>query len=297
MYTISKRTVYIFIAVLALSLLVTVSVLAGSITSSAAPDATSSYTLTDIYNRLNAGTTGVQSTFTEPATGPGSTMNDLNAIMAAAPTVDDANGAGVADVASGNAFWGLTNGSEWGLQTGTGSLATYPAVVSKTGQTTSYATGDDGDLERGVAWPNPRFTDNSDGTVTDNLTGLIWLTNANCAADTRTQDTALTDVASLNNAGTMNGNNCGDTSNGGGHQTDWRLPNMREMKSLIDYGSIDPALPSGHPFTSVEWDYYWSSTNDADYTPAAWQIQLDSGRGSIDDKSTPGYVWPVRAGQ
>ena len=53
--------------------------------------------------------------------------------------------------------------------------------MPKTGQTTCYATGDDGDLEKGVAWPNPRFTDNGNGTVTDNLTGLIWLKNANCA--------------------------------------------------------------------------------------------------------------------
>ena len=42
------------------------------------------------------------------------------------------------------------------------------APVPKTGQTTSYATGDDGQLEKGVAWPYPRFTDNGDGTVTDN---------------------------------------------------------------------------------------------------------------------------------
>ena len=55
-----------------------------------------------------------------------------------------------------------------------------PAPVEKTGQTTSYATGDDGDLEKGVSWPNPRFTDNLDGTITDNLTGLIWLKDANC---------------------------------------------------------------------------------------------------------------------
>jgi hypothetical protein len=41
-----------------------------------------------------------------------------------------------------------------------------------------HATSESGST--GVAWPNPRFTDNSDGTVTDNLTGLIWLKNANC---------------------------------------------------------------------------------------------------------------------
>ena len=55
-----------------------------------------------------------------------------------------------------------------------------PTPVPKTGQTTSYATGDDGDLERGAALVTPRFTDNLDGTVTDNQTGLIWLKDANC---------------------------------------------------------------------------------------------------------------------
>ena len=58
-----------------------------------------------------------------------------------------------------------------------------PAPIAKTGQTTSYATGDDGDLQNGVALPAwyPRFTDNGDGTVTDNLTGLMWAKNANMA--------------------------------------------------------------------------------------------------------------------
>src|SRR5512139_2423823 len=41
-------------------------------------------------------------------------------------------------------------------------------------------TGQDGDKRAGAAWPSPRFTDNRDGTVTDNLTRLIWLKDANC---------------------------------------------------------------------------------------------------------------------
>jgi hypothetical protein len=49
-----------------------------------------------------------------------------------------------------------------------------------TGQTSSYGTNDDGALQNGVTWPSPRFRDNCNGTVTDNLTGLIWLKNANC---------------------------------------------------------------------------------------------------------------------
>ena len=50
--------------------------------------------------------------------------------------------------------------------------------VPKTGQTTSYGTREDGALQKGVAWPTPRFTDNNNGTVTDKLTGLIWMKNA-----------------------------------------------------------------------------------------------------------------------
>ena len=73
-------------------------------------------------------------------------------------------------------------------------LAADPlAPIAKTGQTICYAdnetateitcsdTGQDGDLQIGVASPSPRFTDNGDGTVTDNLTGLMWAKNANLA--------------------------------------------------------------------------------------------------------------------
>ena len=49
------------------------------------------------------------------------------------------------------------------------------APVAKTEQTQSYAAGDDGALQKGVALPRPRFTDNGDGTVTDNKTQLVWL--------------------------------------------------------------------------------------------------------------------------
>lgn len=207
--------------------------------------------------------------------------------------------AAAADIASGKKAW--VDGVEL---TGTGTIATYAASVPKTGQTTLYAAGDDGDLEKGVAWPSPRFTDNGNGTVTDNLTGLIWLDNANCANATRTWSTALSDVVQLNTDGTMNGNNCGDTSNSGSHQTDWRLPNVRELQSLIHYGCYSPALPDtagtacgSGPFTGVQSYYYWSSTTYAGSTGSAWYVYLYNGHVDYYGKALTYYVWPVRGGQ
>ena len=146
------------------------------------------------------------------------------------------------------------------------------APVEKTGQTTPSVAGDDGDLQKGVAWPNPRFTDNGDGTVKDNLTGLIWLKNANCDG-TKTWADALPYCNNLANG------TCGLTD--GSVAGDWRLPNVKELQSLIHYGVYDPALPNtagtgqwseGDPFTNVQSDYYWSSNTYAGITSSAWRM-------------------------
>jgi len=164
-----------------------------------------------------------------------------------------------------------------------GGGATYNAGVPKTGQTTSYRTGDDGDLEKGVAWPDPRFTDHGNGTVTDNLTGLMWTKNANLPGGSTWNDAI--DYCNAMNAGA-----------GTYGYNDWRLPNVRELQSLIDYSRWSPALPSGHPFTGVQPYSYWSSSS-ADLSYEAWFVYLPLGRVDHDNNADEYYVWPVRAGQ
>jgi hypothetical protein len=153
-------------------------------------------------------------------------------------------------------------------------ITVFQAGVPKTGQTTSDDPNspqrDDGALQKGVAWPSPRFTDNSNGTITDNLTGLIWLTNANCLGGETTWYSALTFVAGINSGSA----NCGDTSNAGNHQTDWRLPNVRELHSLINYGAFGPSLPAGHPFSNFQSANYWSSTSFANDAGVAWLVNF-----------------------
>jgi hypothetical protein len=165
------------------------------------------------------------------------------------------------------------------------------APVPKTGQTASYATGDNGALQKGVAWPTPRFTinllfDTGVGTVTDNLTGLIWMRNAN-AFGQRTWGQALSDANGLKSGehGVNDGSKAGD----------WRLPNRKELESLLDFSRNAPALPAGHPFTGVESNPYWSSTTVTNST-SAWNVNFNLGGVYMTDKSTAFYVWCVRGG-
>jgi len=87
----------------------------------------------------------------------------------------------------------------------------------------SYVTGGDGDLQKGVASPDPRFTDNGDGTVTDDLTGLIWAKDANLGGDNMT----WSDTIDYANNLSLGSEGCGTS------YMDWRLPNRNELKVLL----------------------------------------------------------------
>lgn len=198
---------------------------------------------------------------------------------------------------------GLVESTSGGFKFPDGSIQTTAAgqtsaPVEDTGQDTCWdttgteipctGTGQDGELQAGADWPAPRFTANGDGTVADNLTGLIWLENADCFGARNFTD-ALADVANL-----MAGQ-CG--LDDGSVATDWRLPNIKELLSLVDYSESDPALPSAHPFTSVQTSFYWSSSSNAQSPSSAWFVDIATGIGSTDVKSGTNHVWPVRGGE
>jgi Protein of unknown function (DUF1566) len=180
---------------------------------------------------------------------------------------------------------------------GAGAPAGPGAPVAQTGQTTSFAVGDDGDIQAGVPFPTPRFTDHGDGTVTDHLTGLIWLKDANCFG-MQTWQGALDAVNALSDTGTPETtDDCGLSD--GSVAGDWRFSNIKELQSLIDFGRQLPALPAGHPFLNVQsqGDRTWSSTTLVGNSNLAWVIALNFGgvEGSNKDHGVPTYpVWPVR---
>ena len=175
------------------------------------------------------------------------------------------------------------------------------AFVARTGQTECFSatgtpiecegTGQDGEIQAGVAFPGVRFRDNRDGTVTDRLTHLVWLLDAGCLGS-RNWANALAAVADLN-AGTAFP--CQGYS--AGTYDDWRLPNIKELQSLTDFGQSDPALPPDHPFFDVRDAGYWSSTTAAVNRANALLVLPLGGNTDGVGKSQTRRVWAVRHGK
>ena len=115
-----------------------------------------------------------------------------------------------------------------------------------TGQLTSYGPGSDGDVRAGAA---PLLTENGDGTITDNVTKLMW-EKKDDAGGIHDQDNTYTwgEAAA---PFTMNGTMVMEFLSAlntppcfAGH-CDWRIPNVRELQSLVDYEATEPAVFSG----------------------------------------------------
>ena len=141
------------------------------------------------------------------------------------------------------------------LSTSTANLATCTANLAacaegssslplKTEETTAYGTGSDGDLQRGIAHS---YTDDGDGTITDNKTGLMW--------EKKSQDSSIHDYRIHNNTwatdeltnlmdGTITTAFLAGLNAGGGFagHTDWRIPNVNELHSLENYENSNPSV-------------------------------------------------------
>jgi len=123
--------------------------------------------------------------------------------------------------------------------------------------------------------PSTDFIDNGDGTVTHKRTNLTW---KRCAegqswfsgtcrgvANTYSQDEAL--ALRSNFAG----------------KNDWRLPDIQELTSIVEYGEWNPAINS-LLFLDTPEGFFWSSTASAYNPGTAWD--LDSIFGWMSSSST-----------
>ncbi len=165
----------------------------------------------------------------------------------------------------------------------TGTLSAYS--MPKTGQTTSYTANDDGAYQKGFT--GTRFLDNGDSTITDNATGLMWMkcsvgqSGVGCATggySTPSWDGAIVACE----ASTI------------GTHTDWRLPNIFELYSLLNFesGSSSWIDNSNFPLTKTTAQYR-TSTTDKDSTTSAMGVSFATSGVMVVAKSTTG-TYPFR---
>jgi hypothetical protein len=214
------------------------------------------------------------------------------------------------------------------------------------GQTTAYVTGDDGDIRAGARL---RYRDNGDGTITDRNTKLMWEKKDQSADGLHNwNNTYPWQGTCSNNPGRVCGSNA-DCETGGActpakarytifqwvaqlntrpcfaDHCDWRIPNVRELQSIVDYETYLPpvdAVFNNHCTTGCTVDgadhtmlcsctqsagsaqgYYWSSSS---YAPSplvsppgsmlAWGVLFGDGDVLSAGKTDHDYVRAVRCG-
>lgn len=130
----------------------------------------------------------------------------------------------------------------------------------------------------GTSFNVSRFTDIGNGTIKDNYTGLIW--EKLQSASTYSWDQALEYAKSLRLDG----------------KSDWRLPNIKELQSLNDMTISKPSLNKTY-FPNALNGSYWSSTTLLSQQPTkAWDMNVEFGVVSYNEKTKAEYVICVRGG-
>jgi hypothetical protein len=188
----------------------------------------------------------------------------------------------------------------------TGQLTSYAADVSD-GILAPVAVPEDGTLRFGAAL---RFVDQGDGTVRDLNTGLTW--------EKKTDDGGLHDKDNVYRWTSEPGfeqetiwdwladvNTEGGTGLAG--HADWRIPNVKELQSIVDYERSAPAVGTafdgacvpgcdalGCSCTTIF--NYWSSSTVAGSSSFAWVVVFGSGAVDFNGKESERFVRAVRGG-
>ena len=154
---------------------------------------------------------------------------------------------------------------------------------------------------------------NNWGCTYDNITELYW--------EVKTNDGGLRDKGwtytwynsnnstNAGNAGTSNGGSCVDTSNCDTEKyvsqvkvsnlcgfTDWRMPSKRELYTIRNLNTINPAIDTGY-FPNTQSSLYWSASSYVANPTVAWVVNFSFGDDGAGDKSGNGRVRLVRGGQ
>lgn len=141
-------------------------------------------------------------------------------------------------------------------------------------------SGQDGDGREPGEERRNRFAVLADGTVRDSLTSLCWYPAADALGYPVSFSEALSAVTGRNAAAAFG-------------RRDWRMPNRRELRSILSHGAKNPAIVPGHPFENVFLGRYWTSTTYAGSPAHAWYVHLEGARVFYERKDRYCLLWPV----
>jgi len=139
--------------------------------------------------------------------------------------------------------------------------------------------------------PSGDFTDHDNGTVTHNRTGLMW---QRCAEGQTWS--AGTCTGSANTMSWANALQAAVSARVGGF-SDWRLPNIKELQSIVEEKCVSPSI-NNSIFPNTSASRFWSAAAYANHSGYAWYVSFRYGDAKGDNyKSVSHQVRLVRAGQ
>ncbi|MCI5157076.1 MAG: DUF1566 domain-containing protein [Candidatus Electrothrix sp. AUS1_2] len=138
--------------------------------------------------------------------------------------------------------------------------------------------------------PDSKLIDNKDNTITDLQTGLMW---KKCSEGFSGESCGTGSIASFTWQQALEQPDIVNNNGGFAGYYDWRLPNIKELLSIVEEQCWWPAI-NRNRFPDTPNSYFWSaSPHELSY---AWSIDFGRGDLSFDTRDTSYYVRLVRGG-